>query len=117
MLPDKMKTKFVKLKKLTTLTPYGEDADWVEDVEFFACCTLVSQGQERVANKDNEKSRWLITCLDETELRQYDVIKRVRDGKTFKIETEINDIETPDIASFFFKQAYAYEYDLKPKGV
>lgn len=69
-------------------------------------CAIVNDTsmQARIAEAQKVTSTYTITVTDNVDLEFHDVIKRLRDGKTFRITSDPNDKETPSVASFSFKQ-------------
>lgn len=112
MLLETQKEKFCRMDRMTSSGPFGEVTEWKEGSEFYAVATYQSSTTARVAEKEQKIGTWLVTVLQPIDLERNDVIKRLSDGKTFKIDTPNSNVKTPETATFKFTQAYAYEYSL-----
>lgn len=113
MLLETQKEKFCRMDKITSNGPYGEsDVHWRDGEQFYATAFYQSSTTARVAEKEQKIGTWLVTVLQPIDLERNDVIKRLSDGMTFKIDTPNSNVVTPETASFQFTQAYAYEYSL-----
>ena len=96
-------------------TPDGEGGfttDWVDGVQFKAAISFDSSMQARTAEKEGVTSRYTITAPMNAKLEYHDVIRRLRDGKVFRITSDGDDVQTPASASFQFLQVEAEEWTL-----
>lgn len=86
-----------------TRTPDGEGGfitAWVEGVEFQASITFDTSIQARVADKQGVSSLYTVTTAKNAALEYHDVIKRLRDGKIFRVTSDGDDKQTPPRAMF-----------------
>ena len=86
-----------------TRTPDGEGGfitAWTEGAEFKASITFDSSMQARVADKQGVTSLYTVTTAKNANLEYHDVIKRLRDGKIFRITSDGDDKQTPARAVF-----------------
>ena len=93
--------------------PDGEGGfitDWAEGVQFNAAISFDSSMEARTAEKQGVTSRYTITAPLNAKLEYHDVLKRLRDGKIFRITSDGDDVQTPASASFQFLQVEAEEW-------
>ena len=96
--------------------PDGEGGfitDWIESVIFQAAITFDTSMESRIAEKQGVSSRYAVTTNKSAKLDYHDVIKRLSDGKVFRITSDGDDKQTPKSASFQFLQVTAEEYILE----
>lgn len=95
--------------------PDGEGGfitNWAESVKFKAAITFDASMESRIAEKQGVTSRYTVTCPLNAKLEYRDVIKRISDGKIFRITSDGDDKKTPKSASFSFRQVSAEEWYL-----
>ncbi len=85
---------------------------WTEGVQFQAAITFDSSIESLIAEKQGVSSRYTVTTKRTAKLEFHDVIKRLRDGKIFRITSDGDDVVTPERASFQFLQVTAEEWVL-----
>ena len=90
----------------------GFTTDWVDGVQFKAAITFNSSMEARAAEKQGVTSRYTITAPLNAKLEYNDVIRRLRDGKVFRIKSDGDDVQTPKSATFQFLQVEAEEWEL-----
>lgn len=86
-----------------TRTPDGEGGfltTWEEGTEFQASITFDSSMQARVADVQGVSSLYTVTTGKNAHLEYHDVIKRMSDGKVFRITSDGDDKQTPTRAIF-----------------
>ncbi len=96
--------------------PDGEGGfitDWIESVIFQAAITFDTSMESRIAGKQGVSSRYTVTTNKSAKLDYHDIIKRLSDGKIFRITSDGDDKQTPKSASFQFLQVTAEEYVLE----
>ena len=87
---------------------------WSEGAEFKASITFDSSMQARIADKQGVKSLYTVTTGKNAILEYHDVIKRIRDGKIFRITSDGDDKQTPARAIFGqYLQVTAEEWELE----
>ena len=112
LLDDFGKTCVFKEK---TRTPDGEGGyyiEWTDGSEFTAYQSLDTSMEARTAEKQGVTSRYTITAPLNAKLEYNDVIRRLRDGKVFRIKSDGDDVQTPKSATFQFLQVEAEEWEL-----
>ena len=87
-------------------------AVWVDGASFKAAITFNSSMEARTAEKQVVTSRYTITAPLNAKLEYNDVIRRLRDGKVFRIKSDGDDVQTPKSATFQFLQVEAEEWEL-----
>ena len=96
--------------------PDGEGGfitDWIESVVFQAAITFDTSMESRIGEKQGVTSRYTVTTNKSAKLDYHDIIKRLSDGKVFRITSDGDDKQTPKSASFQFLQVTAEEWVLE----
>ena len=88
----------------------GFTTDWAEGVQFKAAITFNTSMEARTAEKQGVTSRYTITAPLNAKLEYHDVVRRLRDGKIFRVTSDGDDVQTPASASFQFLQVEAEEW-------
>lgn len=86
-----------------TRTPDGEggfNTVWTEGAGFKASITFDTSMQARIGDKQGVSSLYTVTTAKNAALEYHDVIKRLRDGKVFRITSDGDDKQTPVRARF-----------------
>ena len=86
-----------------TKVPDGEGGfttSWTEGAEFKASITFDASMQARIADKQGVTSLYTVTTSKNAQLDYHDVIKRLSDGKVFRITSDSDDKQTPVRAKF-----------------
>lgn len=112
-LLDEMKTTVCFLEK--TRVPDGEGGfktTWAEGAKFPAAVTLDTSIEARVAEKQGVTSVYTVTTEKSVVLEYHDVLKRLYDGKIFRITSDGDDKATPAGASLNMRQVTAEEWSL-----
>lgn len=113
LLSDAM-TDFVLLDKQSM--PDGEGGfivSWVDSVIFKAAVTFDTSIESRIAEKQGVTSRYTVTTNKNAKLQYHDIIRRLSDGKVFRVTSDGDDKQTPKAASFQFLQVTAEEWVLE----
>ena len=84
---------------------------WVDGADFKAAITFNSSMEARTAEKQGVTSRYTVTAPLNAKLKYHDVIRRLRDGKIFRVTSDGDDVQTPASASFQFLQVEAEEWN------
>lgn len=86
-----------------TRTPDGEGGfitQWAEGAGFKASITFDTSMQARIGDKQGVTSLYTVTTAKNAALEYHDVIKRLSDGKIFRITSDGDDKQTPARAKF-----------------
>jgi hypothetical protein len=110
-LIDAFKTPCVLMEK--TRTSDGEGGwipTWTEGPEFEAAIVLDSSTTARLAEVEGLTAVYTVTTDRNVKMDYQDALRRVSDGKTFRV-TKVND-PTPSPATFQFNQYQAEAWEL-----
>lgn len=115
LLSDRMDD-CIMMDKTTTAGGYGGYiTSWVPGAEFQAAIVLDNSIEARVAEKQGVTALYTITTNKQINLQYHDVLKRVRDGKVFRVTSDGDDKYTPDSATINMRQVSAEEWVI-PNG-
>ncbi|MBQ0054675.1 MAG: head-tail adaptor protein [Synergistaceae bacterium] len=112
-LIDNMLTDCVIMNKMKM--PDGEGGyivEWQEGAQIQAAITLDTSMQARIAEKQGVTSTFTVTTSKDLKLEFHDVIKRLSDGKTFRITSDAGDKEAPSVSTLDIAQAKAEKWEL-----
>lgn len=110
---DAMEEKVMTLHKIVQEDGEGgRYTTWVDGFTFDASFEFNSSMQARIAEKDGVTSLYTITYPPDVKLEYHDVLKRLSDGKVFRVTSDGDDIKTPEMATFQFRKVTAEEYVL-----
>lgn len=85
---------------------------WSEGEEFQANARFDSSMQAKIAQVQGVKSLYTITTKKNIILEHLEVIKRISDGKFFRITSDGDDNKTPDSATINGRQVSAEEWKI-----
>ena len=88
----------------------GFTTDWADGVQFKAAISFDSSMEARTAEKQGATSLYTVPAPPNCKLEYHDVLKRLRDGKVFRVTSDGDDVQTPASASFQFLQVEAEEW-------
>ena len=92
---------------------YGGYVDiYSEGVSVECAITFNTSLQARTAEKQGVTSLYTVTTKKDVILEYHDIIKRLRDGKIFRITSDGDDSATPASASLNMRQCTAEEWSL-----
>ena len=90
----------------------GFTSTWQEGVEFSAAIVRNSTMEARVAEREGLTNVYTVTTSPNARLGFHDVFKRLSDGQVFRVTSNADDMQTPDVATFQFHQVSAEEWRL-----
>jgi len=90
----------------------GHTVAWRGGAEFQAHAAFDSSIEARTGAAAGVSSLYTVTAPVSTKLEYHDVIKRMRDGKIFRVTSDGDDVVTPNQATFSFLQVTAEEWEL-----
>lgn len=90
----------------------GFTVEWSEGAEFQANARFDNSMQARRAEKEGVTSLYTITTKKDISLEYHDVVKRIDDGKIFRITSDGSDNKTPEVAALNMRQVSAEEWEL-----
>lgn len=112
-LIDSMMELFVLLeKKRTSDGEGGWITEWSDGIRFNAALTLDTTMQARIAQAQGVVNAYTITVNKGVELEYHDVIRREKDGQTFRITSDSTDKVSPAQSSLNIAQASAEKWRL-----
>lgn len=112
-LINSMMEKFsIMNKEKTSDGEGGFVTQYFEGAEIDAVAVLDSTMQARIAEKQGVTSIYTITTNKAVILEYHDVLKRVSDGKIFRITSNGIDKKSPDVSSLNIRQVTAEAWEL-----
>lgn len=115
LLSEAMET-FVMIDKTTGPDGYGGiDIRWTDGASFIATATFDTSMEARIADQQGVTSLYTITTEKNINLQYHDVLRRVSDGKIFRVTSDGDDKKTPNSAKLNMRQVTAEEWEL-PRG-
>ncbi len=112
LLDDSM-TKCVMIDKRSVSDGYGgTTTEWMDGAEFMAAIRLDSSMQARIAEKQGVTSLYTIITKKNITLEYHDVIRRLSDGKIFRVTSDGDDKHTPKSATLDMREVSAEEWEL-----
>lgn len=105
---------FTVMTKTTVSDGYGGfSSEWQESEEtFLAAAVYDSSLEARTAAVQGVTSLYTITTRKDTVLEYHAVIKRVSDGKIFRVTSDSKDKQTPPTAGLNMRKVNAEEFIL-----
>lgn len=104
---------FIVMDRATVEDGYGGYTKvWTEGAAIVAAAVFDSSMQSRIAAVQGVTSLYTITTPRAVTLEYHDVIKRVSDGKIFRITSDGDDKKTPASAYLDMRQVTAEEWSL-----
>lgn len=86
--------------------------NWREGMRFFAACVMDTTMQSRIAEKQGVSSVYTITTDKAMRLEYHDVIKRISDGRTFRVTSVADDKVSPKVSGLSMAQVTAERWEL-----
>lgn len=115
-LLDEAMEEFVLMDKTTVPDGYGGYiSTWKDGAPFQAAAVLDTSMQARIGEKQGVTALYTITTKKAMNLQYHDVVRRVSDGKIFRITSDGDDKKTPKSAGLNMRQTSAEEWSL-PDG-
>ena len=73
---------------------------WTDGIQFNASITFNNSTLQKIADTQGNHSAYKITAPKNAKLDIHDVVKRLSDGKIFRVTSESVDVQTPARAGF-----------------
>lgn len=116
MLLDELAENFIMLDRTTAEDGYGGITTvWSEGATFQATISVDTSIEAQLAGKQGVTGIYTIITNKAVTLRYHDVIRRVSDGKVFRITSNGDDSKTPPSAWLDARKVTAEEWEL-PNG-
>ena len=90
----------------------GKRTIWSEGAEFRAAAVFDTSMQARIGGVQGVKSLYTITTPRGMTLEYHDVIKRLSDGKVFRVTSDGDDKKTPSSTALDMRQVTAEEWQV-----
>lgn len=90
----------------------GFTTSWEDGAPFMAAIVRNTTAEVRIAEQQGFTNAYTVTVSKNVPLEFHDVFKRVSDGQVFRVTSNADDVQTPDVASFSFWQVNAEEWEL-----
>lgn len=90
----------------------GFSTTWEEGAKFSAAITFDTSIEARAAEKQGVTSIYTITTEKSVVLEYHDVLKRLFDGKIFRVTSDGDDKHTPASSTLDMRQVTAEEWSL-----
>ena len=116
LLSDAMETVAYINKSVVPDGYGGTKTVWTEGATFQAAITFDTSLQARIAEAQNVRSMYTITTSRDLVLEYHDVLRRLRDGKIFRVTSDGDDKYTPISATLDMRQVTAEEWELPRNG-
>lgn len=108
---------FVIVNKIKTADGYGGyKTTWSDGAEIQAAVVFDSSLEARVAGVQGVTALYTITTSKSITLEYHDVLRRVSDGKIFRVTSDGDDKKTPASARLDMRQVSAEEWRLNNDG-
>lgn len=112
-LLDEALEDFTIVDKTTTNDGYGGFTEaWVDGATVKCAVVLDNSIEARSASKDGLTSVYTLTARKNVPLEYHMVLRRVRDGKIFRVTSDGTDKATPASANLNMRQVSAEEWRL-----
>lgn len=90
----------------------GWTTGWADGPQFQAAIVRNSSLAARVAEREGLTNVYTVTTSPNAALEFHDVFRRDSDGQVFRVTSNGDDVQTPDVATFQFQQVSAEEWVL-----
>lgn len=115
-LLDNAMEPFVIIDKTTTADGYGGTVTaWKDGATIDAACVLNTTGEQTIAAALGATAAYTITTRKNVSLMYHDVLRRVADGKIFRVTSDGTDQKTPAGATLNMRNVTAEEWRI-PNG-
>lgn len=116
MLIEELAENFIMIDRTTVEDSYaGVKTVWREGAQFQATISEDTSIEAQLAAKQGVTGIYTILTSKAVTLRYHDVIRRVSDGKVFRITSNGDETKTPPSASLDIRKVTAEEWEL-PNG-
>lgn len=116
-LYERMMEPFAFMEKVRV--PDGEGGyttTWTVGAEFSAHAAFDTSIEARTGAAAGVSSLYTVTAPKAVALEYHDVIKRISDGKIFRVTSDGDDVVTPSMSTMSFLQVTAEEWELAGGG-
>lgn len=101
------------MDKITAPDGYGGvKTTYVEGAKVKVAYSFDASTQARIAQQEGVTNRFTLTTKKSVIFRFHDVVKRVRDGKYFRVNSDGDDNNTPNSAGLDLRQVEAEKWEI-----
>ena len=116
LLDDAMET-YIMMDRTTVQDGYGGFIDrYVEGARFKAAVVFNNSIEAKKAEAQGVSSVYTLTTRKSVNLQYHDVLRRVRDGKIFRITSDGDDLFTPESATLDMRNVSCEEWTIPSGG-
>ena len=90
----------------------GFNVEWTEGASILVAIVHDSSMNARIAEKEGVTSTYTLTTHRENPLEYHDVIKRISDGKIFRVTSDAGDTVSPAVSNLNMTQVTAEKWEL-----
>lgn len=109
LVENAMETSHI-IDKTTTLDEYGSvKTVYTEGAEIDVAYSFNSSTEARIASQQGINNRYTLMTKKAIILRGFDIVKRDRDGKYFRVTSDGDDNQTPAVAALDLRAVEAEE--------
>ena len=113
-LLDSAMESFAMMDRVTVSDGYGGfTTSYRQGATFSATAVFDSSMEARIGEVQGVTSLYTITTRKSVNLQYHDVIKRLSDGKIFRVTSDGDDKKTPASAGLNMRQVTAQEFELE----
>ena len=94
----------------------GTKTSYVKGAEIQVAYSFDTSTEARIAEAAGTTDRYTLTTRKSVNLQYHDVVKRVRDGKIFRITSDGDDNYTPNTSALDIRQVEAEEWSIPANG-
>ena len=112
LLTEAMEDCILMDKKTVSDGRGGYISTWEDGAEIKAAITFDSSMQARIGEAQGVTALYTITTTKALNLQYHDILRRLSDGKVFRVTSDGDDRKTPKSAGLDMRQVSAEEYVL-----
>lgn len=90
----------------------GSITTWQEGAQILVAIVNDTSMNARIAEREGVTSTYTLTTHRSNTLEYHDVIKRISDGKIFRVTGDGNDVKSPAVSSLDMSQVSAERWEL-----
>ncbi len=104
---------FIIMNKISTDDGYGGRKEyWSEGARIQGAIVLDTSIQAKVAMSQGVTGVYTLTTRKNVNLQYHEVLRRISDGKIFRVTSDGDDKKTPDSATLNMRQVSCEEWEL-----
>lgn len=115
LLDEAMEASYIMDKRTAPDGRGGVETVYVQGAPIDVAYSFDTSTQARIAAQEGVTNRYTLVTKKSVVLQFHDIVKRVKDGKTFRVTSDGDDNATPASASLDMRQVEAEEWSL-PNG-